>query len=347
MNYAPLAPILILSILATGCSGARTAFAPLPSSALGAPAAQSVRAAAARAKYVYVSGDIAWSSPSSGNAELAVYAASANGNAAPVHVFTGTASQLKGPEQPAVDASGRVWVCDTTADALFSYASGLSGQAPDTVITGSNTQLDGCGGVAIARSGAIYATSFGGNAVLEYAAGSHGNAAPIATLAGSLTTLLQPFDLAFDGSGRLYVANYGGRSTLVFGNGAGNVAPARTIAGSNTRTNVSYAVAIDPTSQRIVVANAGNDTVQVFAPGANGNAAPVSWIAGAKTMLVNPYGVAVDGAGYTYVGTCPTGYHLQAAILVFAPGARGNVAPVQTISGTKTNLGCVTGLAVR
>jgi DNA-binding beta-propeller fold protein YncE len=51
--------------------------------------------------------------------------------------------------------------------------------------------------------------------------------------------------------------------------------------------------------------------------------------------LQQPHGVTLDGAGYLYVADCDSN-----AILVFAPGANGNVAPVRTISGANTTLNC-------
>lgn len=355
MKNSALGLILILLAMSSGCSGgARDGYAPLAAPSLqSSPAA--LRPSATRAKYVYISGNNTLTGSGGGDPELAVYSASANGNVAPVHVVRGPETGLERPEQVALDASGRFWVCDNNANALFAYPAGAwNNEAPLIAIKGSNTQLNGCGGIAIASNGAIYATSYGTNsggpppAVLKFAAGSQANAAPAATYAGSLTSLKYPASLALYANGDVLVADTGARSTLLFGAVGGNVSPQRTIAGSNTRTNQSYGVALDPATQHIVVANSANNTVQIFAAAANGNAAPIAWIAGNKTKIASPFAVAVDNAGYLYVGTCPENQpNPQASILVYAPGAHGNAAPVQTIGGAKTDLACVTGLYVR
>ncbi|MBV8491675.1 MAG: hypothetical protein JO199_14210, partial [Candidatus Eremiobacteraeota bacterium] len=253
------------------------------------------------------------------------------------------------PQQVAVDATGRFWVCDYNADAIFAYPAGaFNNEAPLVIIKGSNTQLNGCSGLAISSNGTIYASTPNQSAILEFKAGSQANAAPFATYSGSFTTLSHPMGLALYSNGTFAVANSSADSTLVFGTIAGNVYPQRSILGTNTHTIANYSVALDPTTQNLVVANEGNSSVQTFSPAAKGNATPTLSLSGSLTKIVNPFAVAVDNAGYVYVGTCPLNQqNPQASILVFAPGEKGNVAPVQRITGSNVNLACVTSLFVR
>ena len=83
----------------------------------------------------------------------------------------------------------------------------------------------------------------------------------------------------------------------------------------------------------------------MFNPGATGDATPDGTIGGDKTMLFNVRGMTLDAAGNLYVlslaevplsGGALTG---TPSILVFAPGATGNVAPTRVISGPLTGLG--------
>jgi len=67
----------------------------------------------------------------------------------------------------------------------------------------------------------------------------------------------------------------------------------------------------------------------------------VQYITGSNTQISGPYGVAVDASGYLYVISTS-----GSSILVFAPGATGNVAPVETISGSNTGLSGALFLAV-
>jgi len=84
----------------------------------------------------------------------------------------------------------------------------------------------------------------------------------------------------------------------------------------------------------IYVANALYDSPSVTSYGrrANGDMVPLQTIAGSNTGLREPLGIAVDHRGKIYVanvfGGGSNGY---GSILIFAPGANGNVAPVATI----------------
>jgi len=95
------------------------------------------------------------------------------------------------------------------------------------------------------------------------------------------------------------------------------------------------------------VAPPGGGNVEVFAFGASGNATPVRVLAGPLTQLSTPVDSFVDGAGELYVleeGPY-SGVNSQPVVLVFAPGATGNVAPIRAISGVGAvtmNLPCET-----
>jgi outer membrane protein assembly factor BamB len=85
--------------------------------------------------------------------------------------------------------------------------------------------------------------------------------------------------------------------------------------------------------------------VTVYAAGANGNAVPIRTISGSKTGLSIPAGVALDGNGNVYVAD-PTTNNAVYAVTVYAASASGNVAPIRTISGSKTGLNTPVGVAL-
>ncbi len=96
--------------------------------------------------------------------------------------------------------------------------------------------------------------------------------------------------------------------------------------------NNPVGVAVD-SNGKIYVAN-GNDSISVYAPGANADAAPLAQISGSKTGLFSQYGpqgIALDSAGRIYVTS-------GQSVLVFAPGSNGNVAPTGVITGANTGL---------
>ncbi len=144
--------------------------------------------------------------------------------------------------------------------------------------------------------------------------------------------------VAFDSAGRLFVSASlpeGGRAIDVFKPGANNCAkPKRTISDEG-------GLAID-SNNLLYVANSTTATIDIFPPGSS---AMEAQIGGSNTGLVAPGTVAVDAALNVYVFDTKT-----VTISEFAAGATGNVAPIRTISGSKTGLaggnGFSFGLAV-
>lgn len=200
----------------------------------------------------------------------------------------------------------------------------------------------------------IYVTNTGvhrtGNvqSVAVYQASAKNDAAPIQYITGSVTGLYTPVDVAVDPAGNIYVADRGqaaGRpaSVTVYAAGStGNVAPIQTISGSNTLLQTPQGIALNPVNGDIYVANGPGRrnnlpvSITVYAPNANGNVAPLAMIKGDATQLNNPGHLRLDAAGNVYVPN--TGSSGPASITVYAAGSSGNVAPIQTISGSRTQL---------
>jgi hypothetical protein len=91
----------------------------------------------------------------------------------------------------------------------------------------------------------------------------------------------------------------------------------------------------------------GFGTLTVYARGANGDVAPIQTVSGSSTRLNGPWGIALDTSRNIYVantgGRSPSGF---TSVTVYAAGANGNVAPIQTISGSNTGLSQASGIAV-
>lgn len=113
--------------------------------------------------------------------------------------------------------------------------------------------------------------------------------------------------------------------------GCGSFSPAARMPGQAVAPQTSKFVA----KPWIYVANSNYDdpTVTVYGRRADGDAAPLQTIAGSNTELRQPIGIAVDRRGKIYVanvfGGGSNGY---GSVLIFAPGANGNAAPVGTIT---------------
>jgi sugar lactone lactonase YvrE len=184
----------------------------------------------------------------------------------------------------------------------------------------------------------LYIAEIATPALTVTASTANGNVAPSRTIAGSNTAISQDYGVAVDASGNSYVSDLRNPVITVYGPTAnGNVAPIRTITGSNTGLSAPLGLAIDASGE-LLVANFSSQTVEVFAGGANGNATPVRTIAGSNTGLTQPYGITLDASGKLYVVNNGSQFGGTDSVTVYAAGASGNVAPLQTISGSNTGM---------
>jgi hypothetical protein len=164
------------------------------------------------------------------------------------------------------------------------------------------------------------------------------------------TGLVVPWGIAVDGSGVLYAANrneYGsGNSGITeYAAGAsGNVAPIRTITGTTTGITQPMDVSIDPLSGDVGMVNydgsscAPNNKTLAFAATANGNVAPVREIDTGCSAL---FSIAYDQNGVIYEGN-----NNSARVNIYAPNAMNVDPPVDTISGSNTQVLSPYGVAV-
>ena len=227
-----------------------------------------------------------------GNSTMTVTPAGSNGNVAPIRTVGGSNTQMSQLYGIAVDSSGTSYLSDLRAAIVTEYAPGASGNvAPLRSITGGNTGLSGPLGLAIDSAGDLVCANFFANTITVYAPGASGNATPIRTIAGGNTGMSGAVYDAVDSSGRLYVSNHTAQTVTVYAAGAnGNVAPIATIAGPNTGLVNPWGVLVDANGLIYVDTNAGggNDSIVVFAAGANGNVAPLRTIVGSNTGLNSP-----------------------------------------------------------
>lgn len=231
--------------------------------------------------------------------------------------------------------------------------------------------LDAQGRIFIANRGGGY--DLDGN-ITVYPAGSDGDVRPIAAIGGNSasdhTGLDNPVSLALDSAGNLYVLNaFGGHDTsgsiTIYPSDAnGNIAPKATIVNGihdqHTQFQSPAGMALDSAGNIYVTndgsTNAGSDTITIYAAGRFGDVAPMATISGSNTGLHLPHGIAIDSHGNIYVSNDSHGSidvfndgsnnEGVDTITVYAPGSRGDVRPIATISGSLTGLGQPAGLAV-
>jgi hypothetical protein len=176
---------------------------------------------------------------------VTVYAAGANGDAAPARTLEGAKTQLDYPDGIALDAKGNLYVANHQSNSVTVYAARSHGNvAPMRVISGGETMLVEPVGLAVDTAGNIYVANTT-NTVTVYLAGSNGNVKPIQTIKGRRTGLNGPMAVAVT-NGKLYVADGGNNSLTEYSaTASGNVAPSATLKGGKTGLDNPSGIALD------------------------------------------------------------------------------------------------------
>ncbi len=286
---------------------------------------------------IYVS-----SSGSPGTTKLVEFASGATGNVAPAAIIGGQAhSALDTAAGIAQDSAGFTYVAMPNPNAINVYSPGASGDvAPFATLAGTNTGLLSPQGIVV-KNGKLYVANgpFNGSGssglqsisvfALPLAPGLN-DVAPVAVIAGAATGLDAVFGLAVDASGDIFVANLNNR-VLEFAPpppssyaAPTNVAPILTIP---TGASAPEGVAISGTT--LYVSIDFNIINEYSLPGGT----LINTISGASTLLAQPLGIDVDASGNIFVINSG-----NQAVLEFAAGATGNVAPIAVIAGVATQL---------
>jgi len=313
-----------------------------------------------------------------------VYPSGSSGNVSPAAIIIGADTELDLPIGIALDSGGNIYVSNgfggpTQRGSVTVYGAGSSGDAvPINVITSNNTGINDASSIAVDSSGNIYIANdfpFGVGSIDIYPAGSYATGPPIATIAGDNTELSDPFGVALDSSGNIYVLNQSddGRAdnaiTVYPAGSNGDVTPSATFNIDPTGESFPSGMAADAAGA-LYIANQGGlscgrrschhspDNVAVYGAGSNGTPAPIAVISGPDTKLASPSAVAVDHSGNIYVtndgpmkckcavGSCDCFYASPGTITVYPPASNGDATPIATISGTNTGIGTPNGITL-
>lgn len=256
---------------------------------------------------------------------------------------------------------------DSNGDMYASRQDSIDVFAPTTFqlirqIAGPAAQLDVPISTAFDRAGNLFVANQhrarGEGSITIYPPGASGNVKPSAELVGDLTLLDQPESIALGPDGTLYVANTHftfGSNVTIYGPGCiGNQPPTREILGLHGLLGEAHAIAL-ATNGDIYVGgflsrNSDSGYIFAFDKNANGDAAPVLSIGGPHTRLAGGavQALAFDDAGELYAAVRVRDEQILAnpEILVFPPGANGDVSPIRVIAGPQTLLQEPWGIAL-
>ena len=267
---------------------------------------------------------------------ISEFSESANGNIAPTSVIT---NHNNGPLAIAFSSKEGIGFANGNINSAGQFGVETFSLGGDflTGITGFAKPAQ-TNAVAFDSSGQLFvsASSKGVRAIDVFAPGANNSAKPKRTISDE-------GGLATDSNNLLYVANSTTATIDIFPSGSGTMEAQ--IGGSNTGLVAPATVAVDA-SLNVYVFDSKTATISEFAAGATGNVAPIRTIAGSNTGLNHGdgfnFGLAVSKTSGDIFVSNPA----SNAILVFAATASGNVAPIQTIAGSATELSVPLGLAV-
>jgi hypothetical protein len=227
------------------------------------------------------------------------------------------------PRQLAFDRSGNLWMSDAANNEVFEFTTGqLGGGAnvmPALILT-STPAFDGPLGIAFDSSGDVWIANnnLGGSAgaIFEFSAAQLSGLsgvralAPAAILQSNGTSISEPWALAFDGNGNLWVTNQDDSINTVVQFSKAQIAaltpapttpaPAVTISSTGSGATMSIdaptGLAIDSKND-LAVSNV-NDGISFFKFNQltkSGSPSPEVFVAGSNTTINTPEGLAFGG----------------------------------------------------
>ncbi len=278
---------------------------------------------------------------------------------------TGTAAQFNQPFGIALDSSGNLYVADKKNNVIRKISS--SGVVTTVAGTASNAggSANGTGtaasfnqpaGVVVDSGGNIYVADSGNNVIRKITsagvvttlAGVVGQSGAANSASGVSATFNTPYDVAVDGSGNVYVAEFGNNAirkvtssgTVTTFAGTPGVSGSTDATGTAASFNQPTSIALD-SSGNLYVSDSGNNTIRKVS-----SAGVVTTIAGqtGKTgsadgtgtaaLFKSPRGVAVDSGGNIYVADSENGTIRKISSAGVVTTLAGETGSFATANGT-------------
>jgi hypothetical protein len=281
-----------------------------------------------------------------------IYTPFPKSTAGPQYQIGGGSTGLAGPQYLAFDANSNLfvtnWLSSTSAGTLIEFKALATGDVlPFQTYSLGNVRPRGIADTLYTFSGATTATNILAVGVTN-PAGTTGYVSlvqfyeaealttPYQTIGGPSTGLNVPSGIAFDSKNNLYVSNLQGQSVEVFTLPTPSPTPTPTASPSSSPT-----ASPTPTPTPVGATPTPSTTSTPLA------LTPIATISGAASEIGQPVGLAVDSNANIYVAdqastACPKACP---AILIFAAGSNGDVAP-KVIAGSNTLLAAPTDVKV-
>jgi len=201
----------------------------------------------------------------------------------------------------------------------------------------------GAGAVPLASRELVYVANADSGPVAAYVAGSRGTAGPALTVANpnKPNTVWDPWGLAFDASGHLFVQSFlSDATTFVFPPSAhGTTAPSRIFRAQGPD---NQAIALDAKGFQYIAGGESSEAIDVVRPGARGRPGDLYSVPVARSIPLdesfNPWPdiLTVNTNNQVLAAVArPRGN----AIEIFNGGSHSSRRPVRVISGSRTDLG--------
>jgi hypothetical protein len=296
---------------------------------------------------------VTWTVQPGANA-LSEYAPKASGSDAPIATIQGAATGLSAPSAITIGKSGNLFVANAGNSSITEYAADATGNAaPIATISGPHTGLAAPSSVMFS-DGMIWVTDPSTNLVEAFSAGSSGDLLPAETVIGKKTHLDHPVAVVASQlapgveelSSTIAVLNTppSGKPSVTsyFTGKRGNITPTSEFSGTKKHPLVSPTALLAVGFGSIWIADSGTDALTLYFafPGLP-FARVAGSIAGRHTGLDAPSALSTDAFGHLVVANSG-----DQTVRVFGAGARGNAAPLRTLTGVGTHAGSPAGVAV-